>query len=220
MLEKWKQWAVKINFKKTVVIFMITGLVLVLGASAAIYGNFQGRIAQWEQLAETEREYGEEEKTFYEGEKSGFQDRKRDRESREHDERDWEGIHKTMHLSWGDIALIAGCGIIGTVLSVWYWLLVVLWAYRKAYRMGVNTTVWVFAALILNLMAIAALYLYEVWRGACTNCGRIISGNGKYCDRCGSPLKRECPKCGQEAVASAVYCGSCGVKLEGDEKEK
>ncbi len=46
---------------------------------------------------------------------------------------------KEAHLSTGDIALIAGCGIIGAGRALWYWLLCMVWAYRKSKRMGVGS---------------------------------------------------------------------------------
>lgn len=82
---------------------------------------------EWEKFTETDREHD-----------GDFKERK---------EKDWEDISKSLYLSAGDLALIAGCGIIGMVLGVWYWVLVMIAVYRKAYRMGVNTTLWMLAAL-------------------------------------------------------------------------
>lgn len=62
MLEKWKQWAIKMNLRKAVIIFVIMGLVLVVASSVAVYSNFQGRISEWGQFAETDRDHGREEK--------------------------------------------------------------------------------------------------------------------------------------------------------------
>lgn len=212
MLEKWKQRAIKMNFRKAVIAFAITAFALVLVSFAAVYGNFQSRIATWEQFAETDREYGEKERDLGEAYESDFPERGHDGEFRERKEQEWEEMQKGLHLSVGDIALIAGCAIIGIAVGVWYWLLVMLWTYRESYRMGADTTLWVLAALVFNLAAIAALYLYGMWKGTCTNCGRIRSGSGRFCDRCGSLLKRECPQCGQEMAASSVYCSNCGKK--------
>ena len=196
MIEKWKQRAIHMNFKKAVIIFLITCLVLMISVPAVLYGNFQNRITQWEQVRETDR----------------------DRDSRERDEKDLEEIHRYFRLSWGDFALLAGCIVIETVLGIWYWILVMIWAYRKAYRMGVNGGLALLVALFFNLAAVAALYLYGFLKGTCANCGRIRSGNGKFCGRCGSPLKRECPQCGQEIDASSAYCSNCGQKLQEDQE--
>lgn len=218
MLEKWKQRAIRMNFKKAVIIYIIIGFALVILCSACVYNNFQNRIAEWEQLAESERAYGKEERYFDEGHKSEYTDREHDEDFREHDEKDWEEIYKRLYLSAGDIALIGSCCVIGMAMGVWYWLLVMIWAYRKAYRMGVNTTLWVIAALFFNIAAIAALYLYEMWKGTCTNCGKIRNGSEKFCDRCGMPLKKEYPQCGKETNILSVYCSNCGKKLDEDKK--
>lgn len=43
MLEKWKQRAIQMNFKKAVLVFLAVSFVLVLGFSAVLYGNFKDR---------------------------------------------------------------------------------------------------------------------------------------------------------------------------------
>lgn len=237
MLEKWKQRAVNMNLKKAVVIFVITGLVLAAASFAALYCNFQGRISGWkQQLSEADgengnKEYGSEdygkeeygggdygkEGKEHDGEReSGSGERERGGDYKERKERDWEDVLKGLDLSAGDLALIAGCGIIGLAIGIWYWALVLVAVCRKAYRMGVNTALWTFAALVFNLAALAVLYLYAMLKGTCANCGRVRSGRGRFCDRCGSPLKKECPQCGAETDASSVYCGGCGRKLDED----
>lgn len=62
MLEKWRQWAIKMNFKKAVIFFFITGFAATVGFSAAVYSNFRGRISEWEQLSEADEDHGREEK--------------------------------------------------------------------------------------------------------------------------------------------------------------
>lgn len=208
MIEKWKQRAIHMNFKKAVIIFLITCLVLMISVPAVLYGNFQNRITEWEQVEEKGREHREREKFTQEGEKL----------SREDDEKDLEEIHRYFRLSWGDFALLAGCVVIETVLGIWYWILVMLWAYRKAYRMGINGGLALLAALFFNIAAVGALYLYGFLKGTCAICGRVRSGNGRFCGRCGSPLKRECPQCGQETDASSAYCSNCGQKLQEDQE--
>lgn len=217
MIEKWKHKAIHMNFKKAVIIFLVTCFVLAISVPAVLYGNFHKRITAWEQAGETGREHKREEGSFKENKRDS-----RDDDEYDHGDRDqeWEHeeIHRYFHLSWGDLALLAGCAVIELVLGIWYWLLGMIAAYRKACRMGVNGRLAVLAALFFNLAAVAALYLYGMLKGTCANCGRIRSGNGKFCDRCGSPLKKECPQCGQEADASSAYCSHCGKKLDGDEE--
>ena len=198
MLEKWKQKAIQMNLRKAVIFFIVISFVLIIVSSAAVYGNFQSRMNEWEKFTEADREHEED-----------FKERK---------EKDWEDISKSLYLSAGDLALIAGCGIIGMVAGVWYWVLVMIAVYRKAYRMGVNTTLWMLAALVFNLAALAVLYLYAMLKGTCPNCGRVRSGSGRFCDRCGNLLKKECPQCRQATDISFAYCSNCGKKL--DEKEE
>ena len=200
MIEKWEQRAIGMNFKKAVIIFLITAFALMIAGSAALYGNFQNRIANWEQISETDREHGEEE-----------------RDSKDREDMDLEDIYGKFHLSWGDLALLAGCAVAGVALGIWYWLLCLIAAYRKAYRMGVNGRLAVLAALFFNLAAVAALYLYAIWKGACANCGRVRGRTGKFCDRCGNPLKKECPQCKQEVDMSSAYCSNCGKNLNESE---
>lgn len=218
MLEKWKQWAIKMNLRKAVIIFIIASLAIAIGCSAAVYSNFQSRISEWERFAETDREHGREEKEFDGEHKFDLGDWEHDEDYKENKEKDWEDISKKLYLSVGDIALIAGCGIIGIVISVWYWVLVLIAVYRKSCRMGVNATLWMLAALVFNLAALVALYLYAMLKGTCTNCGRVKSSSGKFCDRCGNILKKECPQCRQIIDMPSEYCSNCGKKL--DEKEE
>lgn len=196
MIEKWEQRAIHMNFKKAVIIFLITCFVLMISASVILYRSFQNRIAAWEQVRETEREHWEEEESPGESKRNS-----------------WE-----IHLSWGDLALLAGCAAIEMVLGIWYWLLVMIWAYRKAYRMGINGSLVVLAALFFNLAAVAVLYLYGILKGTCAVCGKVKSENGNFCDRCGNPLKKECPQCRQEVDPSSAYCRNCGKKLNEDKE--
>lgn len=217
MLEKWKQKAIQMNFKKAVIFFIITSFILIIVSTAAIYGNFLSRMNQWEKFTETDREYEEGEKDFDSGKKYDFSDREHDEYVKERKEKDLEDVLKRMYLSVGNLALIGGCCIIGMAIGVWYWLLVLIAVYRKSYRMGVNATLWILAALVFNLAALAVLYLYAMLKGTCKNCGRVWSGSGKFCDRCGNILKKECPQCRQIVDMSSAYCSNCGKKL--DEKE-
>ncbi len=223
MTKQWEQRAIHMNFRKSVILLLIACFALMILVPAALYGNFQNRIAEWEQIRETDREHREEEESFRENERdsrendeSGSDDRERD--SKERKGKDPEEIYRDFHLSWRDRALLAGCVVTGVALGIWYWLLVMIWAYRKAYRMGVNGRRAVLAALFFNLAAVAVLYLYGILKGTCADCGRVRSGNGKFCDRCGRPLKKECPHCGQEMNPSSVYCSNCGEKPDETEE--
>lgn len=106
MIEKWEQRAIGMNFKKAVIIFLITAFALMIAGSAALYGNFQNRIANWEQISETDREHEEEERDSKE---KDF----KEKDSKGREEMDLEDIYGKFHLSWGDLALLAGCAVAG-----------------------------------------------------------------------------------------------------------
>lgn len=214
MLEKWKKRAIQMNFKREVIIFVVISFILVLGGSAALYGSFKGRMDQWESAVKTDKEYEPEEKRDEQKDRKDLENRNYEKEHLEvKSEIEFEKIWEEQYLSTGNIVLIVGCGIIGMALVVWYWLLCMIWAYRKSHRMGVNSTLWVLVTLFFNLAAIAVLYLYAILKGTCDSCGRIRAADGKYCDRCGKLLKKECPDCGQTVDAKADYCRNCGKKL-------
>lgn len=107
---------------------------------------------------------------------------------------------KRPYLSAGDIALTAGCCVTAIAIGLWYWVLILTAVYRKCRRMGVNTTLWMPAALVFNLAALAALYLYAALRGTCANCGRVRSSSGKFCDRCGNMLKKNVRSAGSRQI--------------------
>lgn len=214
MLDKLKQRSIHLNLKKAVIIFIVTSLVLVSVSSVAVYSNLKGRNIDWENIVETDREKESEEIDYGRNNKSNLKgerwEKENDRE-REHDT--FDIVVEKLHLSVEDIALMAGCGIIVIVLSIWYWLLCVVWAYRKSYRMGINSAIWVLAAVFFHIGAVAVLYFYAMVKGTCENCGRLKNNHSKFCDRCGNPLKKECSQCGEISDVKAGYCSNCGNKL-------
>lgn len=217
MVERWKKRVIQMNLKRAVLVFAIISIVSVFGLSVAVYGKFIGRVEQWEDLSKTEKEYRTEEADN----RKDFEMEDGDKEySGRKEEIELEQIWETMNLSVTDVVLIVICGIIGMILVIWYWVLCLIWAYRKASRMGVNSTLWVLATLFFNLASITVLYFYAAFRGTCSNCGRIKTRDGKYCDRCGTPLKKMCPQCGQTMDINADYCSNCGIKLNENEKLK
>lgn len=62
MLEKWKQGAIQVNFKKAILVFWAVSFIFILGFSAALYRNFKDRTDQWESAMKTSREYQNREK--------------------------------------------------------------------------------------------------------------------------------------------------------------
>jgi TM2 domain-containing membrane protein YozV len=49
----------------------------------------------------------------------------------------------------------------------------------------------------------------------CTNCGKEIPDNSKFCDKCGSPVAASifCSNCGTQNRAGAVVCSKCGARM-------
>lgn len=95
MLEKLKQRSIHLNLKKAVIIFIVTGLVLVSVSFVAVYSNLRGKNIEWENIAESETEketeeinYGRKNKSDLKGERWEKED---DRE-REDDAFDIAGI--------------------------------------------------------------------------------------------------------------------------------
>lgn len=72
MLEKWKQRAIQMNYKKAILIFLVVSFILVLGFSAALYGNFKDRTDQWKSAVKTSREYQNEEKGDEQDDRNDF----------------------------------------------------------------------------------------------------------------------------------------------------
>lgn len=121
MLERWKQRAIQMNFKKAILAFLAVSFILILGFSAALYGNFKGRMTQWESAVKTGREYQNREKGDEYDDRDDFDGKDHGKEHSDRKaEMELEQIWKELHLSTGDIALMAGCGIIGAELALWY----------------------------------------------------------------------------------------------------
>jgi TM2 domain-containing membrane protein YozV len=51
----------------------------------------------------------------------------------------------------------------------------------------------------------------------CTNCGKEIPDNSKFCDKCGNPVAASifCSNCGAQNRAGAVVCSKCGARMAG-----
>ena len=52
----------------------------------------------------------------------------------------------------------------------------------------------------------------------CSNCGKEIDDNSKFCEYCGNRIKleRRCPKCGKILKEDTLFCNECGFKLSED----
>src|SRR5262245_51901457 len=49
----------------------------------------------------------------------------------------------------------------------------------------------------------------------CTSCGFDNPEGLKFCNECGTALKRRCAQCGFENAPQAKFCGECGTALQG-----
>jgi membrane protease subunit (stomatin/prohibitin family) len=50
----------------------------------------------------------------------------------------------------------------------------------------------------------------------CTQCGKSLLANAKFCDDCGTPTTKpaaNCKKCGQVLEGSVKFCSQCGTKV-------
>ena len=57
----------------------------------------------------------------------------------------------------------------------------------------------------------------------CSNCGKELSDNAKFCSKCGSKceevvqekkVKRMCQKCGHELDEKMKFCPKCGTEIK------
>lgn len=208
MLEKWKLKAMQMNFKKALICFLIISLISVIAVPVTVFCNFENRIPELDMIVEKDREH--------ENENTGAEkkDKFEDEEQKVVEHKETEHLQDEWNLSFKDIVLIVGCGIIGMVLCIWYWLLCIILAYRKSSRMGVNSEFWVLMTLLFNFAAIIVLCLYAILKGTCKTCGRIKVSGSNFCIRCGEPLKKKCQYCKQIVDINAAYCSNCGKKLD------
>ena len=238
MLEKLKQKAVKMNFKKAVIVYLLVGTVLSALSGILLYNNFKDRAdatraaaeKQWQEyvdsMQETKEQFSDE---IADRSNSNFEDARHPyfRETYRHDERmyshyDWDleesGEYKNrMKEIWNfttmDCILLGIVLVIAFLLAVMYWVLCIVWTVRKAERTGANTGIWALAALFGNLWVVAALYLYTFAKGTCKVCGHIKGKGNQFCSHCGNVFQKKCPECGNTVNANEVYCPECGKNL-------
>ena len=174
------------EFEKTVTSFVVVSVIFMLVSSGILYARFRDKIDTWEATIEDRRGYEKKENKWdyqTDDEQNKHSDPDEEyygNEQKEKEEIDFEHIYREMKLSVGDVAILLGCVIIGVVLLIWYWILCMIWAYRKADRIGVNCTVWVLASFFFNLAAVALLYLWALLKGTCEKCGRIKNGGDVF----------------------------------------
>ncbi len=213
MLEKWKQKALNMNIRKAAAVFLITSLAAmgILGGLAA--ANFGGRLSEFKAAAESEYEKREDE-----GDRENRDSREEeDRAYRDSRESDWDSEdhwREIQSLSPGDLALAVISAMIILALGIWYLALCVMWAYQKADRLGARRDLWAVLALLFQLPAIGALYLYAAAKGTCQKCGKLMEPGKNFCAYCGEPFQKQCAECGEKLKPAQKYCGSCGAKQD------
>lgn len=207
MIEKLKNKALEMNLKKSIIRFLIVSVLYVVLSAIFLHIGFQDKFDFWDSFVE-----GHGRSHYY--------------YDYDWDDR-WDlpdaddGFSYLQHgiFSGSDWALLAVCGIIGFALGIWYWVLCIAWAYRKACRLGSNHVLWVLAAVFFRIHAVIVLYLYGVLWGTCSECGMLKKRGAKYCDRCGNQLRKECVHCGHLINMDAKYCSNCGRRQDEGEDE-
>ena len=48
----------------------------------------------------------------------------------------------------------------------------------------------------------------------CSQCGKAVFPDAKFCAECGAPQKANCPKCGKANASDSRFCQECGEKLK------
>lgn len=238
MLEKLKQKAVKMNFKKIVIAYLLVGIVISALSGVLLYNNFKDRAdaaraateKQWQEYVDSIQETKEQlfDETANQS-NSNFEDARHPyfygthrRDNGMYNHYDWDleksgEYENQMKAIWNltttDYILLGSVFVIAFLLAGTYWVLCIVWTVRKAERSGANTGIWALAALFGNLWAVAALYLYTFAKGTCKVCGHIKGKGNKFCSHCGNAFQKKCPECGNMVNANEVYCPECGKNL-------
>lgn len=162
--------------------------------------------------------------TVSEGEETNQQQKQVDYQGilEEHNGRgEFENIHRDRHevefdkilnLNTGDKVLIVVTGIIIVLISVAYWIFIILWLVRRAYLDGANYVLFGFGALCLNLAAVIAYYIYRSFSNRCPACGKMQKKDIEFCANCGEAVNTKCSNCGARIHKNDTYCSKCGTK--------
>ena len=59
------------------------------------------------------------------------------------------GVFEREMFCWESVVVfLTICGIIGTMLVIWYWILCLICVYRKSSHLGTNNTLWILATVV------------------------------------------------------------------------
>lgn len=88
-----------------------------------------------------------------------------------------------------NIVSIVSTGIAVIFFVVWYWILCLMWTYKRTHVLGIPSRIWVWATFFFNFIAMIALYIYAAVKGTCPDCGSELPIGAKYCSGCGKSLQ-------------------------------
>lgn len=104
-----------------------------------------------------------------------------------------------------------------------FWLLISVWVYNDAERLGMSGLLW---ALLVFFGNIIALIIYLIVRSStstgqpivaarksCPNCQSPIQADFVVCPKCGTSLKSTCPNCQKNVQKDWKHCPYCGESL-------
>lgn len=209
----------KINFKKTSLRFITAAVIAVVLCGIVNVFNFAGRVPTWRsQINTIKSEYKASQNVNVSSDSQNY--RKHDHEKYKHGEdSDYndeieQKIKSVISLTTMDKAIIGVTGVIGVVLGAIYWILVVLWMTKRAYLDGANIVIVGIAALLFNIAAVAAYYIYRSLVNRCPSCGKIQKRNAEFCSYCGHNIVKTCSKCGAKIKFTDKFCNKCGNKQE------
>lgn len=125
----------------------------------------------------------------------------------------------TLHAFFFRSPFMVVLGVITLLLGLWYWLLIMIWAFQKSTRLGIRSGPWVFLTFFLNLLPVIVLYLYGAAAGTCKTCGHVRIREGSFCPGCGAAFRQKCPSCGGYAGLKDHFCPWCGESLTLEDRE-
>ncbi|MGC4020193.1 MAG: zinc ribbon domain-containing protein [Muricomes sp.] len=121
----------------------------------------------------------------------------------------------------GEILVFATYVSLCALITLTYWLLVMVWLYQAASKADMNKLLWTLLGLFFNFLAVIAFLIVRSRQMFCSNCG-IYQKSGIFCRACGAPLQIKCAECGALVDRKDTYCSHCGKKIthNGTDKEE
>lgn len=209
-----------VSLKKAFIRLLIACVVFTVCTGIALYLNFGDRVSQTRDAAAQNQQQITENSVTTDISGSGHAASWKGISSKRWKlSGSWFTLKQELNLTAGDKVMIGVIAGIAAALGAGYWLLCVIWAYQKSVRLGSNSAFWIIAALILNLWAIAALYIYAGFRSKCSKCGQLKHRGEKYCSHCGNAWEIQCESCHTDVPADAAFCPNCGKPINKSDAE-